>query len=147
VKAEPTSGALRTIATVLAIAGTTVLLDMLWLGLIARQFYDSSLAPLKRSTAYLPAAGLFYCFYVAVILTYAVRGSNSRMAATRRGAALGLVVYATYELTNWAVLRDWPGALVPVDIGWGVVLTAAAATVGKWTSDKLQAGRPASPVA
>jgi uncharacterized membrane protein len=115
---------------------------MLWLGLIARRLYDSLLAPLKRSTAFLPAAASFYCFYVSVILIYAVRGATGLAAAARRGAALGLVVYTTYELTNWAVLRDWPGALVPVDIGWGVVLTTAAATVGKWTSDKLQARPP-----
>jgi uncharacterized membrane protein len=46
-------------------------------------------------------------------------------------AAPGLVAYGTYELTNWAVLRDWPALLVPIDIGRGVALTAMAAFVGK----------------
>ena len=59
--------------------------------------------------------------------------------AARRGAALGLVAYGTYELTNWAVLRDWPALLVPIDIGWGVVLTAMAAFVGKLVYVKVAA--------
>jgi hypothetical protein len=45
----------------------------------------------------------------------------------RRGAALGLVTYATYDLTNWAVLKGWPVLLVPVDVGWGIALTAVVA--------------------
>jgi uncharacterized membrane protein len=129
---------LRTWITALAIAVTTVALDLLWLGLIARGIYDPLLAPLKRNAVFLPAALLFYSFYAAVILFYAVRGAQGLGSAARRGAALGLVVYATYELTNWAVLRDWPGLLVLVDTAWGVVLTAAAATMGKWVSDKLR---------
>lgn len=139
-KASVSSRAFRTVVTVSAIAATAVLLDALWLGLVARGFYDSALAPLKR-TVFLPAAGLFYSFYVGVILIYAVRGAKSLGSAARRGAGLGLVVYAAYELTNWAVLRDWPGVLVPVDTAWGVALTAAAAAVGKWTHDKLAIGR------
>ena len=42
----------------------------------------------------------------------------------------GLFAYATYDLTNLATLRNWPTALTLVDIGWGVVLSAAASTCG-----------------
>lgn len=108
-----------------------VVLDLLWLGLVASTLYASQLGDLKRPEAYLPAAGIFYVFYVAATWLYGVRGAATVKDAALRGAGLGLVAYATYELTNWAVLRDWPVLLVPVDIAWGVVLTAAAATVGK----------------
>ncbi len=130
--------AFRTLIAARAIAAATLLMDLLWLGLVAREVYDSLLGPLKRSSALLPAAALFYSFYVGVILIYAVRGATSVGAAARRGAALGLVVYASYELTNWAVVRDWPALLVPVDTAWGVALTATAATVGKWVDDRLR---------
>jgi uncharacterized membrane protein len=117
-------------------------LDLTWLGVVARGLYDSSLAPLKRADVFLPAAGLFYALYVAAIVVFAVLGAASRAAAARRGAALGLVAYGTYELTNWAVLRDWPALLVPIDIAWGVVLTALAGLVGKLVYDRLRGGAP-----
>ena len=64
-------------------------------------------------------------------------GGGSLIGAAKRGAALGLVVYASYDLTNWAVLRGWPAFLVPIDIAWGVVLTATAACAGKLVQGRL----------
>ena len=75
-------------------------------------------------------------------MTVAVLGVARPAAAARRGAALGLVAYGTYELTNWAVLRDWPALLVPIDIGWGVVLTAVAGLAGKLAYDSLSEADP-----
>ncbi len=126
-----------------ATAATMLALDLLWLGILVKDFYDTSLGSLKRPDVYWPAAALFYAFYVAAIVIHAVRGSASPAAAARRGAALGLVAYGTYELTNWAVLRDWPARLVPLDLAWGIGLTAAAGFVGKWVYDKIL-GTPAS---
>jgi len=128
--------ALATVAT----TATLLVLDLTWLGVVARGIYDTSLAPLKRPVVFLPAAGLFYALYVAAVVRYAVLGASSAGAAARRGAALGLVAYGTYELTNWAVLRDWPPLLVPIDIGWGIALTALAAVVGKVVYARLSTG-------
>ncbi len=125
-----------------ATAATLLVLNLTWLGIVARGFYDSSLAPLKREAVLVPAAGLFYAFYVGAIVTVAVLGVARPAAAARRGAALGLVAYGTYELTNWSVLRDWPALLVPIDIGWGVVLTAVAGLVGKLAYDSLSETGP-----
>ena len=127
-----------TVAIAAATAGTTLLLDVTWLGVVARGIYASALGSLERDSPYLPAAGLFYALYVAAIVQHAVRGSTSVGGAARRGAALGLVVYATYDLTNWAVLRGWPAFLVPIDVAWGVVLTAIAASVGKLVEGRLR---------
>jgi uncharacterized membrane protein len=113
-----------------AIAATTLVLDLTWLGAIAKPIYDA-LGPLKRETPFMPAAVLFYAMYVVAIFGYAVRPAQTYGDAARRGAALGFVAYATYELTNWAVLQGWPALLVPIDILWGVVLTTAAAWAGR----------------
>ena len=118
-------------ATVAAIAATMLVLDLVWLGLVARGLYDSLLGPLKRPEVYWPAATLFYAMYITAIMAYAVAGASDLISALRRGATLGFVTYATYELTNWAVIRDWPAALVPIDLAWGVVLTAVASLSGK----------------
>lgn len=115
-----------------ALAATLTLatLDLLWLGVVARPFYDAALGPLKRDPVHGPAAVAFYVFYIAAVLRGAVAPAASVRDAARRGAGMGLFAYATYELTNWAVLRDWPAVLVPVDILWGVVLTGVAAAAG-----------------
>ena len=119
------------LAATFATAVTFLALDLLWLGVVARDFYREALGGLMRQEAYVPAAALFYAFYVAVTTGWAVLGAGSPGEAARRGAGLGFVAYATYELTNWAVIRDWPAWIVPVDVAWGVVLTAVAALAGK----------------
>lgn len=125
------SGVASTAAAALATAATMLVLDLAWLGFVARDLYDSALGPLRRPEVLWPAALLFYAFYVAVTVAWAVLGGNGPLLASRRGAGLGLVAYATYELTNWAVLRDWPAWIVPVDVAWGVALTAVSALAGK----------------
>ncbi|MEB3222598.1 MAG: DUF2177 family protein, partial [Candidatus Sericytochromatia bacterium] len=80
-----------------------------------------------------------YVFYVAAIVAQAVAPATSAGDAAGRGAWLGLVAYGTYELTNWAVIAGWPAALVPVDLGWGVLLTGLAAGVGRLAAE---AARP-----
>lgn len=116
-----------------AIVATTVCmlsLDLLFLGVLAKNFYDSALGPLKRPDVYWPAALLFYILYVGAIVLFAERDAGTVATAALRGAALGLVSYGTYELTNWAVIRGWPPAMVAVDLTWGILLTTTAATVG-----------------
>ncbi len=125
------------VATVASVAATMLVLDLAWLGLVARGIYDSELGSLKRPEVYLPAAALFYAMYITAILVHAVLGSSTPVSALRRGAALGFVTYATYELTNWAVIRDWPAALVPIDLVWGVVLTAVCGFAGKVVHQRL----------
>lgn len=121
-------------------AGALVVLDLTWLGVIAKPWYDQGLATLRRPDVVVPAAALFYVFYLGATYVQAVRGAPSVWAAARRGAWLGLTAYATYELTNWAVLRDWPAWLVPIDVAWGVCLTAVVAAVGRKAAGPLADG-------
>ena len=127
----PGSGFAPAVAATVAVTAAMLVLDLGWLGVVARGLYDEALAPLRRTEVFWPAALLFYAFYVAVTVAWAVLPSDGPPSAARRGAGLGLVAYATYELTNWAVLRGWPAWIVPVDVAWGVVLTAVVALAGK----------------
>ena len=129
------------VTATLATAAAMLVLDLAWLGVVARGLYLSALGPLMRPEAFWPAAALFYAFYVTVIVVWAVLDTASVQAAARRGAALGFVAYSTYELTNWAVLRDWPAWIVPVDIAWGIVLTAVAALAGKLAQRQVERSR------
>ncbi|GDX82819.1 membrane protein [Deltaproteobacteria bacterium] len=128
--AEASRAPLRLVAATLATAVTMLALDLTWIGKVGRPFY-AALGPLQRAEPYLPAAAAFYGMYLAVVMTWAVRPAATSQAAAMRGGCLGFVCYATYELTNWAVIEGWPGALVPVDIAWGVFLTGISAGVGR----------------
>jgi uncharacterized membrane protein len=128
-------------AAALAAAVTMLVLDLTWLGFLARRLYDSALGSLKRPEVYGPAAVLFYAFYLAAIVRLAILGPGAPVRAAGRGAVLGLVAYGTYELTNWAVIRDWPAILVPVDLAWGVALTATASFAGALVLSRLQSDR------
>ena len=124
------SGARSVAVATMATAATLLVLDLVWLGVVATSLYDA-LGSLKRPVVFWPAAALFYMLYVAAIVIHAELGASGVRDAFRRGAGLGLVAYGTYELTNWAVLRDWPAQLVVPDAAWGIALTAIAAAAGK----------------
>ena len=113
-----------------AVALSFLVLDLIWLGIIGRPIYAELMGDLLAPEAYVPAAAIFYVFFVTTVYGYGVVGSRSPTDALKRGASLGFVTYATYELTNWAVITGWPGLLVPIDITWGIVLTAGSSWVG-----------------
>lgn len=110
--------------------GILGVLDGLWLGLVARNFYFEKLGPLLRQPfAVLPAAG-FYFFYPIGLLMLAVAPgveAGSWQRAAMLGGVAGLFAYGTYNFTNWATLKDWPVAVSAVDIIWGGALSAATA--------------------
>jgi len=107
--------------------------DLLWLGIVAQGFYDRHLASLLRDRPIWPAALLFYALYIAGILVFAVLpalGTGEIKRAMGLGAFLGLVAYATFDLTCLALFRDFPPIVVVVDLIWGTVLTASVAAAG-----------------
>ncbi|MFM2151994.1 MAG: hypothetical protein RL199_429 [Pseudomonadota bacterium] len=112
------------VSAIVAATLTMLVLDLAWLGTVARGLYDAELGPLMRPQAHVGAAAAFYVLYVGAVLRHAVLPASRPAVAARRGGELGFLVYAAYELTNWAVIAGWPPALVPVDLAWGVVLTA-----------------------
>lgn len=110
------------------------LIDMLWLGLIASNFYQSKLGDLLGSVNW-TAAVVFYLVYIVGIIIFAVHpalAANSLWKAILFGGLFGFFCYATYDMTNLATLRDWPLSVVVVDIIWGAVLTGSVAAASYW---------------
>lgn len=114
------------IATALAFLGC----DAVWLTLMASRLYRPKLGAMMREDFALAPAIAFYAIYIAGILYFAVAPARRCSTATIRGAALGLVAYGTYDLTNQATLRGWPLAITLADLGWGMAVTGLAATAG-----------------
>lgn len=108
-------------------------LDMVWLGAMAERLYKPLLGRMLEDRFHPGPAALFYAIYTVGIVAFAVipaLRSGSWHAAAGRGALLGLVAYATYDLTNQATLRDWPTLITMADMAWGTVATGIAATLG-----------------
>jgi uncharacterized membrane protein len=107
-------------------------LDLLWLGVIAPPLYQRTIGPLLRPQPDLLAAALFYAIYLVGVNEFVIRAfpRGTRLAPVAvRGAFLGFVAYATFDLTAQAVLKDWSWLAAVVDMAWGTLLTATVATV------------------
>ncbi|RRW64418.1 DUF2177 family protein [Pseudomonas fluorescens] len=109
---------------------TFLLLDGIWLGLLMAPTYRELLGSLMLEKPLLLPAAVFYCLYVIGCVVFVVLPALSWQRAAKLGALWGLVAYGTYDLTNWATLRDWSVQVSLMDWAWGTVATAVACTVG-----------------
>ena len=116
-----------------------LLIDMLWLGVVARGLYSKYLGYLLSPNPNWTAAVLFYLLFVVGVLVFAVLPglqAASLGKALLLGALFGLLTYATYDLTNLATIRDWPVFITIVDLIWGTLLatlvSGAGFLVGRW---------------
>lgn len=119
--------------TYIATATIFFLLDYLWLTRLAGSFYRARIGPLMLDEPRLGVAAVFYVFYVVGIVIFAILPAlraESLLTAVVLGALLGCLAYGTYDITNYATLRNWPVSMVLVDIAWGAALTGVSAAVG-----------------
>jgi uncharacterized membrane protein len=120
----------RTVFLYLATLIVMVPLDILFLGYLARGFFQSQVGDMLGTIKPVPAV-LFYLMYAAGILVFvsAVEGATIRSALIY-GALFGLFAYATFDLTTLAVLRHWTWPVAFVDVAWGSFVTAVSAALG-----------------
>jgi uncharacterized membrane protein len=132
----------------LKLYGATLLaffaIDMVWLGLVAKNFYRKQLGFLMAPQVNWTAAIVFYLLFIVGILVFVVLPGlkeNSLKTTVARAVLFGLITYATYDLTNLATVKDWPLLVTVVDLVWGMVLTTlvgiAGYYAGKWLSAPL----------
>ena len=114
-----------------------LIIDLVWLGMVAKPFYQRGIGHLMAENFRLGAAALFYAVYVIGIVYFCVAGAVDWKAAALNGALFGFFCYATYDMTNYATLRDWPLSMAMVDIAWGTVLTGFTAGAGFMGAKKL----------
>jgi len=100
-------------------------IDLIWLGLIAKNFYGKKLGYIMSSSPNWFAAIIFYCVFIVGLMFFALYPSLEKGQALNAlflGMFFGFVTYATYDLTNLATLKDWPLVITIVDLIWGTVL-------------------------
>jgi len=116
------------------------IIDLIWLGLVAKGFYRKHLAAFLSPQVNWTAAIVFYLLYIVGILIFAVLPALERRSQGRAlllGALFGLFCYATYDLTNLATLKNWPLLVTLADLAWGAVLSGSVALVSYWIALRL----------
>jgi uncharacterized membrane protein len=110
-----------------------LIIDFLWLGVIAKGFYHRHIGHLFRDSVNWPAAIMFYLIFIAGMLVFVVLPAAAAQNAIRAlwlGMFYGLVTYATFDLTSFALFKGWPGVIIVVDIVWGIFLSGAVSSAG-----------------
>lgn len=115
-------------------------LDSLWLTKIAPKLYKDNIGHLMADKPNLIPAGIFYIIYIAgavYFVIYPAFNEKSVFQALLRGALLGLVCYATFDLTSQAVFKNWPTKITIIDMIWGTLLTASICAVSTFIAIRL----------
>lgn len=123
---------MRYLIAYLASALTMGGLDYVWLT-NTKPIYRKALGAAMAEQPDMRAAVAFYLLYLVGVMVFAVRPAllaGDWRQATLFGALFGFFCYATYDLTNLATLKDFTLQATLMDLAWGAVITAVAATAG-----------------
>jgi uncharacterized membrane protein len=119
------------IYTLLVSVPLLAVLDFLWLGVVAKQYYASRLSTILKPISWVPAVFQYIVFGFG--LTFFATGpavvAGTLWHAVALGALFGFCTYAAYNLTNLSIIRSWPGSIAAVDMLWGTILSTAVSAV------------------
>ncbi len=130
----------KTVLIYLVTVPVFFLIDMLWLGIVAKDFYKRHLGYLMRPQVNWAAAISFYLLFIIGIVIFAIKPALEMQSPGRAlvyGALFGFFTYATYDLTNLATVKDWPLVVTIVDLAWGSALCSIVAAASYFTSARL----------
>ena len=119
---------------------TLIAIDLVWLLGVAKNLYQQEMGDLMATEPKLIAGLAFYLLYALGVSIFVIAPALSKQSwlyAVQYGALFGLFCYMTYDLTNLAVIRNFPTGLAFIDIAWGSAVTALAAGVAYWVGNRL----------
>ena len=131
---------LKNLGIYAAVFLTMAIIDMVWLRVIAVQWYADGMGPLLSDKPNLIAAAAFYLLFPLGLLIFAVMPgeASSVQRVAVMGALFGFFAYATYDLTALAVIKNWPVGLTFLDLAWGTLVSGLSAAAGKLAMDALK---------
>jgi uncharacterized membrane protein len=124
---------MRYVAAYCGAAIVFCVMDFIWLTKVANNFYRSHMGGLMAVEVKMVPAIIFYLLYLAGLVIFAISPAlreQSWLLAVGLGLLLGIVAYASYDLTNMATLKGWSITLTLVDIAWGAFVSAVSAVAG-----------------
>lgn len=124
----------------LAFLITLIVIDLVWLLGVARNLYQQEMGDLMATEPKLIAGLAFYLLYALGVCIFVIVPALSKQSwiyAVQYGALFGFFCYMTYDLTNLAVIRNFPTGLAFIDIAWGSAVTAAVAGFAYWVGNRI----------
>lgn len=115
-------------------------IDIIWLGLVAKNFYQKHIGFLMKEKTNWVAAVIFYFIFILGLVFFVINpalASESMLEALLTGAFFGFIAYATYDLTNLATLAKWPLKVTVVDLIWGTTLGGLVSVISYFLSALL----------
>jgi uncharacterized membrane protein len=125
---------LKLLVTYLSTTAVMVMIDLIWLGLIAKPMYQQGIGHLMAEKPNIAAAISFYLLFPIGLMIFAILPEATEAGWQQTaicGALFGFFAYATYDLTNLATLKNYPLKLALIDITWGTLVSGISATAGK----------------
>jgi uncharacterized membrane protein len=104
-------------------------IDLVWLTLIAKNFYNKHIGFMLRPDVNWTAAIIFYLLFILGFVIKPSLDMQSWKNALVMGALFGLITYATFDLTNLALIKDWSLLVTIVDLCWGAFIASAVSTI------------------
>lgn len=115
-------------------------IDMLWLGLIAKNFYAKHIGFLMKTNINWLSAIIFYLLFILGVTIFVITPALEKHSWTHAllfGALFGLITYATYDLTNLATIKDWPLIVTIIDLIWGTAVSALVCVISFFIINKI----------
>jgi uncharacterized membrane protein len=131
---------LKNFAIYLSFLIALIAIDLVWLLGVAKNLYRNEMGDLMASEPKLLAGLAFYLLYalgVCIFVVVPALSKQSCLYALQYGALFGLFCYMTYDLTNLAVVRNFPTQLAFIDIAWGSFVTALCASFAYWVGSRI----------
>lgn len=117
-----------------------IAIDLVWLLGLAKNLYRNEMGDLMASEPKLLAGLAFYLLYAlgaCIFVIVPALSKQSWLYALQYGALFGLFCYMTYDLTNLAVVRNFPAQLALIDIAWGSFVTSISAGIAYWVGSRI----------
>lgn len=104
------------------------IMDMIWLGFIAKNLYAEHIGMLLRKSGetmtpiWWAAVVVYVCITLGILFFVLPKAHGDYFLALACGALLGVVTYGIYDFTNYSILANWPWNITLIDFIWGIAL-------------------------
>jgi uncharacterized membrane protein len=130
---------MKLIWVLLLMVPVVLIIDLIWLGIIMKGFYNQEIGGLMRKSGSglaprWSAAIVVYLLIPAGLLLFVrpMLGDNPTLPQTFGwGALFGLIMYGVYDFTNLAVLEKWTLKVTLADVAWGGFLCGVCMCIAR----------------
>lgn len=119
---------------------TFLVFELIWIGLLARSFYNDQIGFLLSENPNWLAAVLFYLLFIAGLLYFSILPALNDKAEKKgvvQAAFYGLMTYGTYSLSNLSLIENWPVSITVLDMIWGTIVSIMVCFVTVKLSSRL----------